>query len=740
MDAAPTHPGLGCPGLRGVGLRCRGLLRRGHGGIGASTPSLGWLAAWQEAEAGRFALWLPVCMAAGVLAYFDLRREPPLWWGLAAAPVLLAAVWRLRPCPLLAGLAGACAAFVAGFLAAEVAAWRAPPFDPVPSRAAIVTGSVYGVETLPGGRRITLTDVTLAGAPAPFGRAVRIRLRPRDPTVVASGDRVRVRALLRAPMPPAYPGAWDMQRDAYFSGLTATGAALSPVTIVGAAPRGPLVVIARWREAINARLDALLPPAQAALAQALLTGTQTAIAPPEIQAFRGSGLAHLLSVSGLHIAIVIGIAAVAVRRGLALWPWAALHWPLKPVGLVAGLAAGGFYMVLTGTQVPMVRSFLMAALFVVASLTGRRVLSLRSLALAALLLMALDPVQVVGASMQMSFFAVMALLAGAEVTGAWLRRLGRRGWVGWAAAAGAGAVLTSLLAGGATLPVSAYHFGRVQTWFVLANMAAVPLAGVLVMPAGMLALCLMPLGLEAWPVQVMGWGIEATLWIARSVAALPGATIGVPHLPAWGFGLVCLGLAWIALWQSRLRLAGLALVVVGLGAVAVERPPDLLVSADSRLIGAHIARGSYVQAVQGGSRFTEEAWQHLWNTGPPMHLPHEGRGADGAILCDGSGCTLRPRPDAGAARLVRQADRIGDCGGLVVLVSAGPARGLCAKPWPTLVDRFTVWRDGATAIWLEPEGARIVTDREARGARPWVPPVPQARPPASSLPAAQVDD
>ena len=138
------------------------------------------------------------------------------------------------------------------------------------------------------------------------------------------------------------------------------------------------------------------------------------IPPPDMTAFRDSGLAHLLSVSGLHIAIVMGIGLALVRLLLAAWPYAALHWPCKRIAVLAALACGGFYMVLTGSQVPMVRSFVMAGFVAIAILVGRRAISMRSLAIAAALLILIDPDSLIGASMQMSFAAVMALIAGHE--------------------------------------------------------------------------------------------------------------------------------------------------------------------------------------------------------------------------------------------------------------------------------------------------------------------------------------
>ena len=117
-------------------------------------------------------------------------------------------------------------AAAAGFASAQFATARAPALEMLPKTAVVLSGTVRGVELLPVGRRISIEGVRLDEAGAPLARWVRVRLRNEDPALVETGDRVRVRALIRAPSPPAYPGAWDLQRDAFFSGLGGSGFAL----------------------------------------------------------------------------------------------------------------------------------------------------------------------------------------------------------------------------------------------------------------------------------------------------------------------------------------------------------------------------------------------------------------------------------------------------------------------------------------------------------------------------------
>jgi competence protein ComEC len=690
---------------------------------------LAWPPAWLAVERDRGVLWLPVLMGAGVLTYFALRQEPPVWAGLALlAPAGIGGALA-RGGSLARGALVALAAFALGLAAAQLATWRAAPLVVLPSHAVTLSGVVRGVDPLPEGRRLLLEAVRLDGAAQALERLVRVRLRTGDPVVVATGDTVRVRALLRAPASPAYPGGWDLQRDAFFAGLGGSGFALGPAERTAAGdPAGLERRVQRLRERIGARFIAGIPGTAGTIAATLFTGMAGAIPTADHDAFRNSGLAHLLAVAGLHIGIVMGWAMFLTRAGLALCEYAALRWPTKQIGAFVALAAGGGYMMLTGMHVPIVRSFAMASLFTLAVLLGRRAISLRGLGLAGVVLMLTEPQEVPGVSFQMSFAAVLALIAGYEALRPRLAALqGEGGWRGKLTLHLAMLGLTSLLAGTASAPFGAYHFGRVQVYFVVANMAAVPVTAFWVMPLGLLALALMPLRLDGVALLPMGWGVEAILWVARTTSNWPAATLPVPHAPAWGLALVGFGMAWLGLWRSRIRLAGIAVLAVGLASPLLARPADLLISADARLIAVRTGEGVFVEQGSGASRFVRDDWTDYWG-GPAMRpMPKGGTAADGAVACDATGCLLRPRLGAAAALLVRGAVPATSCRAAAVEVAAEPARGLCPRPWPALVDRFTVWRYGAVAIWLRPEGALIVSDRALRGVRPWVAPVPERR-------------
>jgi competence protein ComEC len=363
----------------------------------------------------------------------------------------------------------------------------------------------------------------------------------------------------------------------------------------------------------------------------------------------------------------------------------------------------------------------MACLVTLGIAIGRRALSVRGLALAAAALVAIAPSEVSGVSFQMSFAAVLALIAGYEAMRPWLSKLYGPGWRR-AAAHAVALVLTSLLAGTASAPYGAYHFGHVQLYFIAANVVAVPLTAMWVLPLGILALFLMPFGLEQLAFTPMGWGLEAIIQIARFVASWPSATWAAPPMPVWGLALFSLGLAWLCLWRTPVRLVGVAVMLAGLLSPLAAPPPDVLVSPDARLIALRGPDGYALQAQPGAARFVRDAWQDHLASGPFLPL---GPG------CDPDACRLGP------VVLLRGTVHTADCTGVALVVSAEPARGVC--PGAALLDRFTVWRDGAHAVWLTQAGPVVLSDKADRGARPWVPPPPTPRRVAPNLPMAPTE-
>jgi competence protein ComEC len=254
------------------------------------------LAEWIEAERGRFVLLLPIATGAAILVYFHLKAEPPLWLAVvlpAISLVLVAATWRWP------GARFAALLLIAGALGFARAEWRTaalPPMMDVPHGAVIITGRIVAVDPLPVGRRVTLAAASLDGGAA-CPRALRIRLRNNDPAVLAVGDVVTLRARLFRPDRPAYPGAWDFGRQAFFEGLGASGYALGYVTVTQA-PAAPATAAAlrRLREAVAANISAVLPVATGSVAVTLLTGFSQAMPAAERQDFIAAGLAHILAV------------------------------------------------------------------------------------------------------------------------------------------------------------------------------------------------------------------------------------------------------------------------------------------------------------------------------------------------------------------------------------------------------------------------------------------------------------
>ncbi|MGC8476710.1 MAG: ComEC/Rec2 family competence protein [Acetobacteraceae bacterium] len=674
----------------------------------------------------RLILWLPVAMGAGVLVYFALRAEPPWWAGPAIALPGALAAWAARGQAAGWRAARGALVLVAGFglgmAAAQRATARAPPWDLLPRGAVTLTGTIRGIAPLPRGRRITLGRVRLGRGKA-LRRRVRVRLRDTDPARLAEGARIRLRAIIHPPSAPFVPGGWDLQRQAFFADLAGYGFALGRVRVLARpAARGPGAWMERLREVIAARFQAALPGARGAIAATLFTGEQTGIPAADRRAFRNSGLAHLLAVAGLHIGIVMGFAFALTRALIAAIEPLALRWPGKPLAALAALAAGGFYMLLTGGHVPILRSFAMAALVTLGVLAGRRAISLRGLALAAMALIVAAPQEVPGVSFQMSFSAVLALIAGYEALRPWLRALrGDGSWVRRAAGELAALALTSLLAGGASAPFAAYHFGHVQSWFVPANMIAVPVAALWVMPAGLLALPLLALHAEALALVPMGWGISVILWVARTAASLPGAVIATPPMPGAGLAVLALGMAWLGLTPGRRRWLGLAGIALGLAAPLLTRPADVLVAGNGRMLAVRTKRGVYVLRGRGASGFALGEWSRYWGGAVPRPVGLQMQAGGGAVRCFVFHCLLRPRRGGGVLRVA--ARPVAGAAVAVLPRLFGPAvpAGRDAPDGGGLrITPRLLRRDGNVALWLSPRGPRMESANGMRGDRPWV--------------------
>jgi competence protein ComEC len=682
-----------------------------------------WLVRILADERSRWALWLPVALGAGIGCYFLLPFEPALWSGITVAGLSLLVVLVLRRPEALRIALFALLLASAGFSLAKLRSdWVAAPVLVREIGPALVTGKVAEIEPLPQGVRLRLKDIAIERLQGTPPAAVRISVRRGD-VDLQIGDRIALRAMLSPPSPPAAPGAYDFQRDAWFRGLGGVGYAISPVTkIASAESSGWSEFIQGLRRNVTSRLVDGSP--EGAMAAALLTGEQSGISPDALQAMRDSGLAHLLSISGLHLVFVVALLLGGFRLLLALIEPVALRYPIKKWAAALALLGAFFYLLLAGSPIPAQRAFIMAGVALIAIMFDRNPLSMRTVALAGMVILLIAPESLLSASFHMSFAAVIALIA----TWEWLQpKLAQ-----WRAARPMlepslldrvgfyllGVIATTIIAGTASGLFGLYHFNRVALYGTLANMAAVPITGFWVMPWGLLAMLLMPLRLEGLALEPMRWGLSVILWVAHTVASWPGSSPVLPALPAYALPLMTIGGLWLCLWQRRWRLLGMIPIALALLSFAWHRPPDILVSEDAELVAVRDGSGQMMLSQANAEKFRRETWMR--RAGEDQMRPWPQAGAvsdDGALRCDALGCVLKR--DGRQITIAMTAQALAeDCRQPGLLISLEPARRTCRRS-KDVIDFFAL-RDGGThAIWLDGQGFRIETVREHQGERPW---------------------
>jgi competence protein ComEC len=598
-----------------------------------------------------------------------------------------------------------------------------------------VTGRLAEIEPFPNAARVTLDQVTIAELrPEETPHRIRVKIFKDEETLLL-GTRVQLLADLQPPGPPAAPGAFDFRRQQFFERIGAGGFARGAARVLPDAGevawRDRLWLrIDRVRATIGQRIASLEPNAAGAMTRALTVGDQTALTKADTEAMRISGLAHLLSISGLHIGMAAGLFFIGLRTLMALIPPLALHHPIKKWSAVAAILAAGYYALLAGATVPTQRSFVMIAIVFLGVLVDRSPFSFRMVSWAAIVVMLLQPEALTGASFQMSFFAVLGLIAVFEAMRTRLTRWrGTRAldtdWFGRVSNALRGAgfwfattMLTSVVATLMTSPFAMYHFDRVSTYGVVANLIAIPLTGFWVMPMGMAALLLMPFGLDAPFWHLAARGCDGILWIAQTVSAWPYAVLFTRAMPVAALVAMSLGLVVLCLMRSRARMLGLVPVFGGLATIFFVATPDLLVTGDTKLLAVKNEAGDYHLNSRRASKLAAETWLRRNGQIEAAVFPAPDETAVPSFTCDAAGCVYMHNGKTVALALTGDALRE-DCVTADLVVSLVPMRGRCTGV--IAIDRFDLWRGGTYAVRVDGNGAfHIESVAATLGDRPWV--------------------
>jgi competence protein ComEC len=699
----------------------------GTGAVGASeygglTPLLAaWLRAAlsEEAEQGRLAPWLAAGFCGGVLLYFLAPAEPS--W-IAALLFLAASIWLcfvVRERPFAWAVTAMVAAIAAGFATGSVrGAMAAHPVLSLPTATVALQGFVEARDATARSDRIVLR-VTKTDPKSRQAIPERVRLAFRKGLAPAVGEHIELRARLRPLVGPVRPGGYDFAIGAYFSGLGATGFVLGRSKAAPTDIATPLSIrftaaIDILRRSLAERIRLTLPGDTGAIAAALVTGIRDHISQEANEAMRISGLYHVISISGLHMALVAGVLFALLRGGLALIPGLALRRPIKKYAALVALAGVTFYLVLSGAEVATQRSYIMVAIVLAGVIIDRPALTLRTLAAAVIVTLIVSPEAVLNPGFQMSFAATLALISfyerwvplvsappqpGASAIGAWSARAGR--WVVLGAA-------TSLIAGLATAIYAAFHFHRLAPYGVLANVLSMPLIGLVIMPGALFGVLLIPFGFDFIGWTMMGYGIEGMIRVANFVSSLSGAEGRIAAFSAGALLLGTLSLLLLAIPATRLRLIGVPLAAFALWFVWNGPRYDVIVDTEGDVIAIRTADGTLSIHSGKSDRFTIENW--LAAAGLPPHARHNAFSCDQhgcvGMLADGSLIAIPKTPEA----------LLEDCGRAALVIANRSVPASCSS---AVIDRNTLATTGAIALKKTANGWEPYVSRAPNADRPW---------------------
>jgi ComEC/Rec2-related protein len=725
----------------------------------AATARAVRLAVSAELDRGIGFILAPAILSVGALVYFSLGSEPGFLPLLAGSLVLalLAFLARARPAPHVALVAALLC--VLGALLAKTETWRAGTKMLGGEVTTQLAGRVAEVERLANGRVRLTIDVTATERPVLRYAPDRVRVSARGiPDEIGAGAAVTGLVRLMPPSGPVRPDSYDFSFESYFDGIGASGFFLrGPELASTSGPAPPIALfrasVERTRNAIATRIKDRIGGAEGEIAAALVVGVRAGIPEDVNEALRRAGIYHIISISGLHMALVAGTIMGLLRAGFALFPDFSSRHAVKKYAAALAIVGLAGYLFISGAEVAAQRSFIMLAVMLTAVLFDRAALTLRNLAVAAIVVIVLSPHEVVGPSFQMSFAATAALVGAYAAWSDWRadhpgqppanRPLAGRA-VHYTLLAAAGLAVTSIVAGGATAIYAAWHFQQMPSLGLFTNLTAMPIVSAIVMPFAVLGALAMPFGLDGPFFDVMGLGLAATIAIARWFSERSPADI-VGLVPPASVAVLTVALLIATVCSTWLRIAAVPVALVGL-VLLIDRPqPDLFVSEDGRLVGLATGDGRIAVNRPRPNEFTIDNWQRAMRAdeivrpegkqdrkgAPPIDGGAEGAELDRArrlpassntpspaagFVCAEGLCLARHPSGAVVAHALDIKAALDACAvASVIIVEDATARNVCRWKDVLVVTKRVLALNGSAAItFLQPavEGKAPISESE----------------------------
>lgn len=681
---------------------------------------------WTANQKDHLIVWIPVFLGIGAGLYFSLNEEPNvftaclLWFGSAS---FLAIVYMFRNKTGFAPFFLCFALFmtVTGFGLSKIKTESV--YTPVLIRETgplLIDGTVVHAEILDGkrGSAIILKDLNIEEMDA-HQTPVKIRLTSKINMKVNLGERVRVLAKLMPPSKPVMPGAYDFRRHYFFDSIGGMGFVLKSPEILQSSENSALF-LEKLRQRMGDHIKNILPERLSGIVTALLTGERASITEDDWDALRISGLAHIISISGLHVVLFAAPIFFFSRLIMAAIPSLALHYPIKKFAACIALLGCSLYVLLVVPTVPTYRALLMTGIGLIAIMLDRSPFSLRLISFAAIVVLLIAPESVWSASFQLSFAAVLCLIMAAEWTREyWSKWRSNSSFIGKFLIYLYGSIFTTFIVSIATIPLSAYHFQQIPVYSVVANALIIPLTGLVIMPSVIASFLLWPLGFQDFFLKFMAYGVEWLLVIAHAISNWQWSAITVKAWPnASMYFFLASGLSLVLLQGWVMRVIASTSVLAAFILITLYEPPSMIVAESGGVFLVRDGEKIYLSSSRK-DKFSVETWMQRIGAKDrnAILIPRESylKLSDGEITCGASMCRIRMQ----GRKISFGSDYYAlreDCEWADIIVTPTAFRDKkCAA---SIYNKFRLWDTGA--IEIREEG-RLRTVFQSEGLRPWSP-------------------